>query len=242
MDTFLVVFAACMAGSIALCGIPFGLIIARNLNGIDVREAGSGNIGMTNVARTAGASAAALTFACDVGKGLFSMLLARTFLGVTMPEGFSFAVTDPGFAALTVIYACCVLGHVYSPYLGFHGGKGISVGFGAALGLHWPIAICLLVAFLLLALPTRYISAGSIFAAATLPIQVVALWHLTPWSTMPLILVSVVVIYAHRSNIIKLIRGEESRFSVKSSEGTSSRRSRIPPTKRRESEQNEDWR
>ena len=239
MDTFLVVFAACMAGSIALCGIPFGLIIARNLNGVDVREEGSGNIGMTNVARTAGASAAALTFACDMGKGLFSMLLARTFLGVTMPEGYSFAVTEPGFAALTVIYACCVLGHVYSPYLGFNGGKGISVGFGAALGLHWPIAVCLLVAFLLLALPTRYISAGSVCAAATLPIQAVALWHLTPWSAMPLILVSLVVIYAHRTNIIKLIHGEESRFSVKPSEG-SSRRSRVPPTKRRGSERGED--
>ena len=236
MDTFLVVFAACMAGSIALCGIPFGLIIARNLNGVDVREEGSGNIGMTNVARTAGASAAALTFACDVGKGLFSMLLARTFLGVTMPEGYSFAVTDPGFAALTVIYACCVLGHVYSPYLGFHGGKGISVGFGAALGLHWPIAVCLLVAFLLPALPTRSISVGSICAAASLPVLAVALWHLTPWSVMPLIVVSLVVIHAHRSNIIKLIRGEESHFSVKHSDGSDSRRSRVPPTKRRGTE------
>lgn len=233
MDTFLVVFAACIAGSIALCGVPFGLIITRFLNDIDVREVGSGNIGMTNVARSAGATAAALTFACDAGKGIFSMLLARTFLGVTMPDGFSFALTDPGFAALTVIYACCVLGHVYSPYLGFHGGKGISVGFGAALGLHWPIALVLLGAFLLLAVPTRYVSLGSICAAATLPIQAVALWHLTPWSTMPLIFVSVVVIYAHRSNIIKLIHGEESHFSVKTTDASASRRSRVPPTKKR---------
>ena len=233
MDAFLVVLAACLAGSFALCGVPFGLIFAQRLSGVDVREVGSGNIGMTNVARSAGGSAAALTFACDVGKGTLSVALSRLLLGLVLPEGVTFDVTAPGFAALTLVYACCVLGHVFSPYLGFHGGKGISVGFGAALALHWPIALGLVACFLALTLPTRYLSAGSLAAAILLPVQVLFLWHLTPWAAAPICAVSAVVVWAHRSNIVKLMRGQESRFSVKS--GSSSRR-RVPPTERRDGE------
>ena len=219
MDAFLVMLALCMAASIAICGIPFGLIVSQRMAGVDVREVGSGNIGMTNVARTVGGSAAAITFGLDVGKGVLSMALTRLLLGLVLPSNMALDHASTGFAALTVVYACCVAGHVFSPYLGFHGGKGISVGFGAALALWWPIGLCLLVVFMALALPTRYVSAGSIAAAVSLPIQCLLLWHVTPWATVPLAAVAAVVVWAHLSNIVKLMHGRESRFSVKGAEG-----------------------
>ena len=235
MDAFLVVLAACLVGSFALCGVPFGLIIAQRMSGVDVREVGSGNIGMTNVARSAGGSAAALTFVCDVGKGTLSVAVSRLLMGLVLPEGMSFDVTAPGFAALTLVYACCVLGHVFSPYLGFHGGKGISVGFGAALALHWPMALVLLACFVVLALPTRYVSAGSLAAAILLPVQALFLWHFTPWAAAPICIASAVVVWAHRGNVVKLLHGEENRFSVKSGDGKGRRR-RVAPTQRRDGE------
>lgn len=235
MDAFLVVLAACLVGSFALCGVPFGLIFAQRMSGVDVREVGSGNIGMTNVARSAGGAAAALTFACDVGKGTLSVVASRLLLGLVLPTGVTLDVTSPGFAALTLVYAFCVLGHVFSPYLGFHGGKGISVGFGAALGLYWPIALVLLGCFLALTIPTRYVSAGSIASAALLPVQALFLWHLTPWATAPICIVSAIVVWAHRGNIVKLIHGEENRFSVKSRAEARSRR-HVPPTERKDGE------
>lgn len=212
MDAFIVMVAICMIASFAACGVPFGLIFAERMGGVDVRETGSGNIGMTNVARSVGAPAAALTFACDVGKGLLCMGLSRAALFSVRPVNVPLEVGEPAFASLTVIYACCVLGHVFSPYLHFKGGKGISVGFGAALGLHWPMAAVLLGAFLLLAIPTRHVSAGSIAAALTLPLQCPLLWHMSAWTCAPVAVAAAVVIWAHRGNIVKLARGEERRF------------------------------
>ena len=115
--------------------------------------------------------------------------------------------------SMSVIYLGCVLGHVFSPYLRFHGGKGIAVGFGAALGLWWPVAVGLLVVFLLFAVPTRYVSLGSVCAAASLPLWCLA-FGFPPVSVVPVVAVAVVVIWAHRSNIRKLVNHDERRFSI----------------------------
>ena len=213
MDAFLVMTGICMVFSFAICGIPFGLIISER-QGVDVRQHGSGNIGMTNVARTLGGKAAGITFACDVGKGVVCALVSRILLGLVVPVGSTLAPTDPAFAAMTLVYACCVLGHVFSPYLNFKGGKGISVGFGAVLNMYWPVGAILMAVFLLLALPTRFISLGSVAAALSLPIQCLFLWHFTPWACLPMLIVTCVVVWAHRGNIVKLVRGEESRFTI----------------------------
>lgn len=235
MDVYLITVVGCMCGAFAICGIPFGLIFAQRMNGVDVREVGSGNIGMTNVARSAGASAAALTFACDVGKGTLSMFLARWLISQVLLDGVTLDVTAPGFAALTLVYASCLLGHIFSPYLNFHGGKGISVGFGAALGLYWPVALVLLACFLVMAIPTRYISLGSIVSAVLLPVQCLFLWHMTTWAVIPVTAVSALVIWAHRGNITKLLSGQESHFSIKHTDANDrQRRRRVPPTQRRE--------
>lgn len=205
---------ACMVVSYFVCGIPFGLLAARHDN-VDVRKVGSGNIGMTNVARTVGAKAAAATFLGDMGKGLVCMLLSRWVLASVGFNG-DWAMLDvrgPFGLFLTLIFACCVLGHVYSPYLHFHGGKGISVGFGAGLGLFWPIGLGMLVVFLAFALPSRYVSLGSIMAAISLPIQCVC-WGVSFYAIIPVVVVACCVIWAHRGNIKKLLNHKESKFSV----------------------------
>lgn len=207
--------------SFFVCGVPFGYLISARMAGIDVRTVGSGNIGMTNVARTVGGKAAALTFGCDVGKGLVCTVLARLFIGLVAMGG-DWSLLAPGGSydwALAAVYDACVLGHIFSPYLGFHGGKGISVGLGAALGLHWPLALSMLAVFLSLTLPTGYVSLGSICAALALTLFGFGFRFSVPAGCL-LLVVSMVVIWSHRSNIKKLIQGTERRFSLHKNKGT----------------------
>ena len=208
--------AICMVGCFLICGIPSGLIIARHAGNIDVRKVGSGNIGMTNVARSAGGAAAALTLLCDAGKGLLAVLLARLVIANVVYGG-DWSQTLPQAAggwSTTALYASCVLGHIFSPYLGFKGGKGISVGLGAGLGICWPAALSMLGVFFVFTIPTGFVSLGSIFAAASLPLMGL-LFGIRGVALIPLGVVTVTVIWAHRENIGKLIRGEERKFTVR---------------------------
>lgn len=212
METLAVVAVAYALVAYLVCGIPFGLLVAK-ANGVDVRAAGSGNIGATNVGRTVGAWAAALTLALDAGKGLLCMGLARPVISaLTGIDAAAFACTTPFGWALTLVYAGCVLGHVYSPYLRLHGGKGISVGFGAALGLDWRVALGLLAVWAVGAIPSRYVSLGSSLAAVSLPVWGVVLGYSLP-AVLPLVVVACCVVWAHRGNIDKLVHGRERRFS-----------------------------
>ena len=215
MDPWVIANAVAAVVSFFVCGIPFGLIIASKLNGIDVRKTGSGNIGMTNVARSAGGKAAALTFALDVGKGTACVLLGKLAISqICLAGDWDMIAYNSAFGWVgSVLFMACVLGHVFSPYLHFHGGKGISVGLGAGLALWWPIGLGMLAVFLVLTIPTRYISLGSIAAAASLPVFAVA-WGMTLPAVIPTVIVAVVVIWSHRENIGRLMRGEERRFSV----------------------------
>lgn len=211
-------------GAYAVCGIPYGLLIAKKLGHIDVRSTGSGNIGTTNVARSVGKKAAALTLLCDLGKGLVWMVFARWALAALCFGGDAAMLghATPYGACMCMVYLGCILGHVFSPYLGFHGGKGIAVGFGAALGLWWPIALGLLGVFLVFAVPSRYVSLGSVCAAVSLPVQCVA-WGFPAAGVAPIAFVAAVVVWAHRENIRKLAAGEERRFSFHKSDGGASR-------------------
>lgn len=211
-------------GAYLVCGVPFGLLIASAMGHVDVRTIGSGNIGTTNVARSVGKGAAALTLLLDLSKGLVWMLVSRAVLAFLVFGG-DFASLDHTTVfgtSLTVVFLACICGHVFSPYLRFHGGKGIAVGFGAALGLYWPIGVGLLALFLLLVIPTRFVSLGSVVAAASLPV-----WCLIfgfPFvSVLPVAVAAVVVIWSHRENVRRLACGEERRFSFHKSEKKESR-------------------
>ena len=198
-----------------LCGIPFGLLVAR-AHGVDVRKVGSGNIGTTNVARAAGVGASGLTLLLDAGKGFGSMMIARLIIpAMGQVEAKAIAPDQPAGIVIAIVYVACICGHVFSCYLKFHGGKGIATGFGAALALKWQVALCLLVVFLVVVLPTRFVSLASCSAAASLPILAL-IFGVAPVSLIPLAAVSALVIWAHRSNIRKLLKGEEKRFSFNS--------------------------
>ena len=211
MDAKVLTLVLCVA-SYLFCGIPFGMLIAR-ARGVDVRKVGSGNIGATNVGRSVGAWAAALTFLLDAGKGW--LCTGVSWLLLSHVAGMAPGAIGCGGASdwmMACIYASCVLGHVFSPYLGFHGGKGISVGFGAAFGFDPRIAFGLLLVFAVFAVPTRLVSLGSCSAALSLCIWAAAFGY-TPLAVAPLAVVACCVLWAHRSNIGKLVRGEEKRFS-----------------------------
>ena len=206
---------ACMVVSFAICGIPFGMLVAR-ANGVDIRKVGSGNIGMTNVARAVGGKAAALTFFLDVIKGTICVLLSRLILAKLCLSG-DWSQTMPQAAygwSAALVWAACVCGHVFSPYLGFHGGKGISVGLGAGLGMSWPVALLAFAIFLIIAIPSGFVSLGSVCAAIALPTWAFV-FGFTTQALLPTIVVCCVVIWSHRENIARLRAGTERKFSIR---------------------------
>ena len=208
-----------MLGAYLVCGIPFGLILAIALGHVDVRTVGSGNIGTTNVARSVGKGAGAATLLLDLSKGLVWMLVSRWAIAALALGGDISALdhTTAFGTSLTLVFLACICGHVFSPYLRVHGGKGIAVGFGAALGLYWPIGVGVLAIFLALAIPTRYVSLGSVFAAASLPLWCVV-FGFPAVAIAPVAVAAVIVVWSHRENVRRLINHEERRFSFHKSE------------------------
>ena len=182
-----------------LCGsIPTGVWFARSA-GVDVRRAGSGNIGATNVARTAGALAGLLTLICDVAKGFLPTLLAD-------------AVVADRWQAVAVGIAA-VVGHVFPIFARFAGGKGVATAFGVFLHLAPGAAAVSAVVFALVAVLTRYVSLASMLAAAALPAVCAAIHHPPPiW--LGAVLVGALVIARHRDNIRRLRAGSEPAFRL----------------------------
>jgi glycerol-3-phosphate acyltransferase PlsY len=182
-----------------LCGaLPTGVWVGRRA-GVDVRRRGSGNIGATNVARTAGARAALLTLGGDIAKGLVPVLVARAL-------GCSPAVTaGVGLAA--------VLGHVYSVFLRFSGGKGVATASGAFLGMA-PLAVGVsLLVFAVIVLATRYVSLASVAAAVALPAATLVIGYDTPICGGAVCTAAVIVV-RHRDNLRRLRDGVEPKFRI----------------------------
>ena len=191
-------------GSYLLGSIPFGLILAKLFAGADIRRAGSGNIGATNVARVAGPLPGVLTLAFDAGKGWLAVWLA----GRVMHEEAG-VVVIAGFFAL--------LGHCFPVWLRFHGGKGVATAAGIFGALCPEAMVAALILFALVVWFWRYVSLGSLAAAAAIPLLVYLLWapHFAPPNvvTVGSLAIAALVIFQHRANIGRLARGEEPKFS-----------------------------
>jgi len=197
---FLIPAAAYLLGS-----IPFGLLLTKLFGGGDVRKAGSGNIGATNVARVAGPLAGILTLVFDTAKGAAAVLLAGQFTN--------------GSAAWMIVAAFAVLlGHCFPVWLKFKGGKGVATALGVFLGLCPLAALSALLLFLLCAAYWRYVSLGSVAAAAAMPLLIYFLWA-PPHHAPPIIIdvgtlaIALLVIYKHAANLRRLVEGTEPRFS-----------------------------
>ncbi|HEY3929048.1 MAG TPA: glycerol-3-phosphate 1-O-acyltransferase PlsY [Candidatus Koribacter sp.] len=196
-----------------LCGsIPFGYILVKLFLKKDVRQTGSGNIGATNVARTGAKGLAILTLLLDAVKGFVAVMFSMLYVAhVAAPANVDRRII-PAFAGLFAI-----LGHLYPVWLKFKGGKGVATALGVFLGLApTPVGIVLGV-FALVVLFTRYISLGSILAAAAFPFAV----YLTSRDQLPrdayilIALCSLLIIWRHRANIQRLFNGTENRFPAK---------------------------
>jgi glycerol-3-phosphate acyltransferase PlsY len=187
------VIAAYLIGS-----IPTGLLLGK-VFGVDIRTTGSGNIGATNVYRTLGRKVGVMTLVGDCLKGLIPVLVAKQM-----------GLPDLGIA---LVGLAAFLGHVYTVFLGFKGGKGVATALGVFLGLS-PLSVLLTLAvFVLVLFKWRYVSLGSIVAAAAMPVFVAAIDRRLSIAVVTL-LVAVLVIWKHRENIKRLRAGSESKFKA----------------------------
>ncbi len=203
-----------MYAAVALIGyllgsIPFGLLISRQSTGTDIRQVGSGKIGMTNVLRAAGKKAAALSLVLDMAKGALAVILAGLLF-----SRYGYAHQDAQvLAALTAI-----AGHSWSVFLKFKGGRGVATFLGGLLAIYWPAAIAGGGIMLIIGFRTRYMSLGSIIGAVTAFILLTALFILKsyPIEYVVYAMICAIFIFAmHRDNVIRLVSGTERRLGEK---------------------------
>lgn len=191
-----------LLASYLIGAIPTSFLVARSVRGIDLREHGSGNLGATNAFRVLGWKAATPIFLFDIFKGWLPAALFPLWDGVE------------GWAWPLAYGAAAVIGHVFSIYVGFRGGKGVATGAGVFLALAPTAVLAGLAVWLLLVFTTGYVSLASITAAVVLPVAVLIVQGANPIFYLALVLAAF-VIYAHRSNVRRLLRGEEHRFRRK---------------------------
>jgi glycerol-3-phosphate acyltransferase PlsY len=200
------------AASYLLGSIPTGYLLVRFVCHKDIRQAGSGNIGATNVLRSGGKGLGAVTFLLDMFKGSFAVWLGGALGAVLLPHC---PLRDAeSLAALLV-----VLGHMFPVWLGFHGGKGVSTGFGAFLVAAPPAALAAIGVFALVLAFTRYVSLASILGSAFFPIFACLMIHgdRPPFFIAVQVTVALLIIVKHYQNIRRLLTGTESRFGARRS-------------------------
>ena len=196
----------------AIGSINFSVILSKKIAGFDVREKGSGNAGCTNMLRSVGKGAAALTLICDILKGVVAILIAMLLGNVFQIEDKAILVQIAGIAV--------VIGHTFPIFFGFKGGKGVATSLGILLMSNWQIGlICLVFAIVLMAL-TRMVSLGSCSAAVLFPILTLFIkdnYIVSQGSSYFVysIILAVIVLYNHRSNIKRILNGTENKLSLK---------------------------
>jgi glycerol-3-phosphate acyltransferase PlsY len=179
-----------------LCGsIPFGLLLTRAAGLGDIRAIGSGNIGATNVLRTGRRGLAAATLLLDAGKGAAAVQLTALLFG-------------PPWMPLAGIAA--VVGHCFTPWLGFRGGKGVATGLGVLLALDWRLGLAACATWLAVAIATRISSAGALAAFALSPLA--AAWMLPAYWWVAPAGIAALVWWRHDANIRRILAGTEPRI------------------------------
>lgn len=187
-----------------LGNISTSYIVAKRIAGVDIRTQGSGNAGSTNVLRTLGKKAGALTFVGDVLKGLIAVLIARLIAyGVHM---------DQSICAYLAVVAV-VLGHNYPVFLGFKGGKGVATSLGSMLGMNPLVALVCLGFFIIIVAITKYVSLGSILGIGLSSI-IMLINHNTKGVLVTLFL-TISVAITHKENIKRLLNGTERKIGEK---------------------------
>ena len=187
-----------------LGSIPFGLILTRLAGLGDIRGIGSGNIGATNVLRTGNKGLAALTLVLDALKGTLAVYLAARFVGA--PAGYAVLTGMSGGLG-------AFLGHCFPVWLSFRGGKGVATYIGVLIGLGWQLALLFCGLWLLTAVVTRYSSAAALAASVLTPVTAWLSGHAEVGIVSGVM--SLLLIWRHRANIDRLMKGEEPRIGAK---------------------------
>lgn len=206
MATYIIVSVlAYLIGSIS-----FSILIGKKFAGIDVREKGSGNAGSTNVLRTVGKKAAAITLVCDILKGVIAVIIA-------LIAG-SIAKNTDGSLLVQLAGIFVILGHTFPIFFQFKGGKGVATSLGVLLTTNFQIGlICLVFALIIIAF-TKMVSAGSVTAAILFPVLTVFIHgHYIVEGNYIIfgIIVAAIVIFNHRANIKRILDGTENKLSFK---------------------------
>ena len=200
----LVALIAYLIGSVS-----FAIIFGKKFGGIDVRDEGSKNAGTTNVLRTVGKMAAALTLICDILKGVIAVLLAILASKIWK---------DVNVEALKYLAGLmAIIGHTKPIYYGFKGGKGVATSLGVLLVVNPKIGLICLVFALIIMIATRWVSLGSIGAAVLFPILTIFMVEGNLVAKVISVLIAVLVVYNHRTNIKRLKEGTENKLSFKKS-------------------------
>jgi glycerol-3-phosphate acyltransferase PlsY len=189
-----------------LGGVPWTLIVGKRFYGIDPRQHGSGNLGATNAYRLLGLRAAIIVLALDLAKGAVSVAVAMLFC----PPSVTGEARD---WALIGVAMAAILGHMYSPYIRFKGGKGVATAAGAIAVVMPLVWVPLLLSFVAAVYLSRMVSVGSIVVALEFPLFV---WLFYRGHTAFMVFAfvgSALVLFRHRSNIVRIYRGEESKIS-----------------------------
>lgn len=190
--------------------INFSVIISKKIAGFDVREKGSGNAGTTNMLRSVGKKAAAVTLVCDILKGVVAILIALIIGKIINSVETSVLVQTAGIAV--------ILGHTFPIFFKFKGGKGVATSLGVLIMSNWQIGlICLVFAILLIVL-TQMVSVGSIAAAILYPVLTLFIpqnYIVEGNYIIYSILLAVLIVFNHRENVKRLLNGTENRISFK---------------------------
>ncbi|MBN2376533.1 MAG: glycerol-3-phosphate 1-O-acyltransferase PlsY [Sedimentisphaerales bacterium] len=220
-DTIIKIFVLLPGLSYLLGAIPFGLLIGL-ARGVDIRTQGSGNIGATNVGRVLGRGWGYGCFLLDVGKGLGPVLWAGHYLRAAGFGNEAGGLVTAGQWSLLAVAAGCILGHMFSVYLKFKGGKGVATSLGVLLGV-WPWFTLTAVPALLVWVAvwgfSRIVSLASIVAAISFPLVFwLLIWRIPSWQFSELLplfgfgcVMAALIVFRHRSNIARLLAGTENR-------------------------------
>ena len=203
----------------AIGSINFSVILSRKIAGFDVREKGSGNAGSTNMLRSVGTKAALLTLICDILKGVVSILIA-VILGLIFKE------SDKALL-VQIAGICVIIGHTFPIFFEFKGGKGVATALGVLLTSNWRLGLICLVFALVLMVLTRMVSVGSIGAAILFPVLTLFVnmnllqcnYIVTEGSGYLIysIILAAIIIFNHRTNIQRILSGQENKISFKKS-------------------------
>lgn len=194
--------------------IPFSVLIGKLIYGKDVRKFGSGNAGATNTFRVLGKRAGSMVLLLDIAKGMFAVSLSYSFGNISM--------TDEKFILYQLaLGVTAALGHIYPIYLWFKGGKGVATLFGVVIAVFPMTALVCMAVFFSVFFFTRYVSLSSISASIAFAIRVIFVLHYYSIAiNIFSLLLPVLIIYTHRENINRLLKGTENRFVFKKKEET----------------------